>query len=160
MGIFKLVLAIALTIAPVTELRIGLPLAVNYALGEDVSICWVFGMILLINLITIFFIFLFLDYAHKTFLKLGIYRRGFIWYSKKCTNKLQKFKNKYEKWGFFALILFVAIPLPGTGAWTGSFLSWIIGLDRRKSIISICMGVILAGFFIFLGILGFLNIFY
>ena len=57
-----------------------------------------------------------------------------------------------------ALVLFVAVPLPGTGAWTGCLLSWLLDLDRKKSILAISIGVLIAGLFILFGTLGFLNL--
>ena len=49
---------------------------------------------------------------------------------------------KYEEWG---LLLFVAIPLPGTGGWTGSLFAALLGLDKKKSIPIIMLGVLIAG---------------
>ncbi|MDR2655134.1 MAG: small multi-drug export protein [Oscillospiraceae bacterium] len=50
--------------------------------------------------------------------------------------------QKYEYWGLF---LFVAIPLPGTGAWTGSLIASILGLPVKKSFVTIALGVLGAG---------------
>jgi len=58
------------------------------------------------------------------------------------------------------LFIFVAIPLPLTGAYTGTFISWVLGLDRKKSILAISLGVLTAGIIIYfstLGIISFLN---
>ena len=68
--------------------------------------------------------------------------------------KIDKFERRYSALGFVTLVLFVAVPLPGTGAWTGSILSWILGLDRKKSILAISLGVVLAGILVFAGTLG------
>ena len=112
----RLIYAIILTIMPVTELRVGLPLAITYAIENNIPISLIFILILLINLLVIFFIFHFLDN-------------------------------------------FVAVPLPGTGAWTGCLLSWLLGLDRKKSILSICIGVIIASILVLFGTLGFISLF-
>jgi len=69
--------------------------------------------------------------------------------------KIDKFERKYQKIGFLALMLLVAIPLPGTGAWTGCIISWVLGLERKKSIMAISAGVMIAGVLILLGMLGF-----
>ena len=53
--------------------------------------------------------------------------------------------SKYERYKSRALILFVGIPLPGTGAWTGSLASHVIGLPKRSSIAAIIQGVITSG---------------
>ena len=71
---------------------------------------------------------------------------------------MDKFEKKYKAWGFLALTFFVAIPLPGTGAWTGCLLSWLLDLERKKSILAISLGVLIAGIFILFGTIGFMEI--
>lgn len=53
-------------------------------------------------------------------------------------------KGQIEKYGYLGLILFVGIPLPGTGAWTGALLAVLLNLDKKKSFIYIMLGIILA----------------
>ena len=55
-----------------------------------------------------------------------------------------KKSDSIKKYGYVGLILFVGIPLPGTGAWTGSLLAVLLNLDKKKSFICILAGVILA----------------
>jgi uncharacterized membrane protein len=153
----RLLWAIILTIMPVTELRVGLPVAILYAIDQNIPILLIFSLIVLLNILIIFFIFYFLDHLHHIFLKFGPYRKLFEKYIGKFQKKVDKFEKKYETLGFLALVLFVAVPLPGTGAWTGCLLSWLIGLDRKKSILAISIGVLIAGLFILFGTLGFLN---
>lgn len=50
-----------------------------------------------------------------------------------------------QRWGIWALALFVAVPLPATGAWTGCLLAWAFGFPRRTSFIAIAVGVVMAG---------------
>jgi uncharacterized membrane protein len=59
--------------------------------------------------------------------------------------------------GFLALALFVAIPLPMTGAWTGALIAWLLGLKRWKSFIAIAFGVIIAGILVTLISVGLIN---
>jgi uncharacterized membrane protein len=87
------------------------------------------------------------------------YRKVFYFYLNKIQRKVDRFEKKYEKIGFFALMLFVSIPLPGTGAWSGCIISWILGLERKKSIMAIAAGIMIAGALILLGTLGFLLFF-
>ena len=63
---------------------------------------------------------------------------------------------------FWALMLFVAIPLPGTGAWTGSLVAALFNLPRRSSFLAVTLGVLMSGVIMCLasyGVVGFLNIF-
>ena len=82
-----------------------------------------------------------LDWLISIFSRINIF--------KKLLNKfIDRSENKFEKYQRFksnGLILFVGIPLPGTGAWTGALVSYIIGLNKGLSILSIILGVILSG---------------
>jgi len=155
----KLLYAILLTLMPVTELRVGLPLAISYAKEQNISIFLIFILIILVNILLIFFIFFFLDKIHKFLLKWGAYKRIFGKFLKGFQKKVDKFEKKHKTWGILALTLFVAIPLPGTGAWTGCLLAWLLDLDRKKSILAISLGVLIAGLAILLLSLGFINLF-
>ena len=155
----KLIYALVLTILPITELRVGLPLAILYALENNIPVFLIFILIVLLNILLIFFVFYFLDNLHKLFMNWKFYRRCFEKYMKRFQRKVDKFEKRRESLGFFALVLFVAVPLPGTGAWSGCLVAWLLGLNRKKSILSIGVGVLIAGLLILLGTLGFLNFF-
>lgn len=58
--------------------------------------------------------------------------------------KADKNKSKIEKYGYIGLLIFVGVPLPGTGAWTGSLVASILGLERKKSFIYILCGIVMA----------------
>ena len=64
---------------------------------------------------------------------------------KKIKEKAMSKSEQIEKYGYFGLFLFVAIPLPGTGAWTGSLLAVLLGLKKGKSLLAILLGVMTAG---------------
>ncbi len=156
----KLIYALILTVMPVTELRVGLPVAISYALEKNIPVVFIFFLVLLLNILVIFFIFYFLDHLHKLFMNIKIYKKLFELYLKKFQKKVDKFEKKYKAKGFFALCLFVAVPLPGTGAWTGCLVSWLLDLDRKKSILAIASGVTIAGILILLGTLGVVSLFF
>ena len=59
--------------------------------------------------------------------------------------KVEKHKGKIEKYSYWGVILFVAIPIPGTGAWTGSLIAATLHLDFKKSLLAATVGVLLAG---------------
>jgi len=111
------------------------------------------------NILIIFPIFFFLDNFHNKLMKLSFYRRLFNAYLRKLRKKVDDFEKKKAVYGFAALMIFVAVPLPGTGAWTGTIIAWILGLERKKSIISIALWVIIAGILIGLATLGVFNLF-
>jgi uncharacterized membrane protein len=150
----KLIIAILLTLVPLIELRLGLPLAITYAIEEGISVWPIFLLIVLLNILLIFLVFFFLDYFHEHLIKWKFYRKIFGKVLKRIQKKVDKFEKRQGKWGFLALTLFVSVPLPGTGAWSGCLVSWILGLERKKSILAIALGVIIAGTIIFFATLG------
>lgn len=58
--------------------------------------------------------------------------------------KVEKHKGQIEKYGYLGIIIFVGIPLPGTGAWTGSLIASVLGMEKKKTFISVFLGVIMA----------------
>jgi uncharacterized membrane protein len=156
---FSILIYVLISMLPIAELRIGLPLAINYALENNLPIFLMFILIVLSNIFVIFIIFYFLDNLHKILLKNNFYKKTFDKLLNKVQKKVDKFENKYSTLGFLALIIFVAVPLPGTGAWTGCLISWLLGLDKKKSIMSIATGVLISGLIILLMTLGFFILF-
>jgi len=154
----KFILSLILTVLPFSELRAGLPLAVLYAIENNIPVVFVFLPIVLLNILIVFFVFYFLDNLHGIFMRTKSYRRLFELYLKKFQKKVDKFEKRHEAMGFLALMFFVGVPLPGTGAWSGCLVSWLLGLDRKKSIIAISAGVIIAGILVLLGTLGIVNL--
>ncbi len=156
----QILIGLLLTVLPIVELRGGLPVIVEWAVRNKVSVWPWFILVLFLNILVIFFIFAFLDFLHERFMGFRWYSKFMGGYLKKIEKKSEKIMKKMENWGFVALALFVAIPLPGTGAWTGSFVAWFLKLNRIKSIIAISIGVIIAGTIILLASLGFFNSIY
>lgn len=150
----QLILGIILTLTPLSELRIGLPLALIYAKNNFIPLFPVFLLILFLNLLLVFFIFLFLDHIHNIFRRIPVYENLSKKYLTSIQNKVNRFEKKYKRIGFLALVLFVAVPLPLTGAYTGSVASWALNLNRKKSILAISLGVLIAGLIIYLTTLG------
>ncbi len=161
----KLFYAIILTILPVFELRAGIPMALSYAkdnnipLSLNIPILLIFLLIVLINILVILFVFFFLDNIHKHLLKIKAYKKAFERYLRRFQKKVDKFEEKHSSFEFFALVLFVAVPLPGTGAWSGCLLAWLLDLDRKRSLAAISLGVFIAGLIVLFGSLGFIHLF-
>jgi len=59
-------------------------------------------------------------------------------------SKVEKHKGQIEKYSYWGLVLFIGIPLPGTGAWTGSLIAAVLGLDHKKSMLAAVGGVLAA----------------
>lgn len=143
--LWKILLILLISMVPLIELRGAIPVAVGMELGLPE---WLVLIIAIIgNVIPVPIIYLF---ARK-FLDWGANRK---WKPLKnfcnfCLKKGEKAGDellKKAKGGvYFALFLFVAIPIPGTGAWTGTLAASILNLDFRKTIIAIISGVLVAG---------------
>jgi uncharacterized membrane protein len=156
----QLIIGLLLSVLPVFEIRGGLPLIVDYALREGISIWPYFFMALTLNILVIFLIFLFLDFLHESFMNLRTYRHVIGKVLKRVHKKAEKVGKKFEELEYISLFLFVSIPLPGSGAWSGALISWILGLDRKKSFVAIALGVAMSGLLVLLLSLGFFNWFY
>ena len=121
---------------PILELRGGL-LAASLL---DVEFTRAAIICIVGNVLPIPFVLLFLKYVLTLFEKWHVTKKIVAWLEKKVEEK----REQIDKYGYLGLILFVGIPLPGTGAWTGSLIAVMLGLSRKKSFICILVGVIIA----------------
>ena len=136
---FSNVLAVlAIAAAPISELRGAIPVAITVF-----HFPWYYAFLLAVigNLLPVPFILLFLDAFSKLLGKIGIFERMLQWFFKH-TRRRGKIIERYERIG---LTLFVAIPLPITGAWTGSVVAVLFGLRFKHALLSIFIGILIAG---------------
>ena len=131
--------AIIWSLLPVSELRGGIPVALAGGLG----IFSAYIICVIANWFVIPIVFFFLDYLHKFFMKIKIYSNIFNKVVERGRKRLEK--SIGEKGEFIALMLFVGIPLPVTGAYTGTILAWFFGINRKKAYKALTLGVLLAG---------------
>lgn len=127
-----------ISMIPILELRGGL-LAASPAL-LDVEIYKAIPLCIIGNVIPVPFILLFIKAIFtwmKKFDKLG---KIAIWFENKALSK----KDKIEKYEFWGLVFFVGVPLPGTGAWTGSLIAALLNIDLKKSFFAVFIGLIMA----------------
>ena len=143
-----------LSLLPVAELRGGIPYAV--ALGINPIAAFIFCT--LANILVTPICFLFLETLNKLLLKMRWYKKFFDFYIKSIRKRKAKVEKLYETYGMIALTIFVAIPLPLTGAWTGSLIAWLLGLKKSRSFLAISLGVIIAGIIVTLIVTGILAV--
>ncbi|MBQ3280653.1 small multi-drug export protein [Candidatus Saccharibacteria bacterium] len=152
--IWKILLILIVSMVPLIELRGAIPIAIGMDLGLPE---WAVLIIALIgNILPVPIIYLFAQKVLKWGQKCKI-----KWFKKFCNFCLEKGKKagdkmlKKAKAGVYvALFLFVAIPIPGTGAWTGTLAASILDLDFKKSMLAVIAGVITAGLIMLLVSLG------
>jgi uncharacterized membrane protein len=137
-GIAKELIVIIISALPVAELRGALPVAINLF---HMSWYQAFGLAVIGNMLPVPILLLFLESLAKTISQLDIGKRLVNW-AFEHTRQRGAVIEKYERIG---LMLFVAIPLPLTGAWTGSVAAFLFGLKFNHAFFSIFCGVIIAG---------------
>lgn len=144
-----------MAMVPVVELRGALPLALTY---YHLNIVSAYLLSVLGNLLPVIFILLYIGSVSDWLIKNSrLFNKFFDWLFRRTRHKITK---QYEKYGLMALAIFVAIPLPMTGAWTGALAAWLFGVKIKKAFLAISVGVLIAGVIVALvttGVLGFLN---
>ena len=123
---------------PIAELRGGIP----YALANGINPVIAYFMCTFANILAFPIVYLFMGFFHDLFSKMDWYSRLF---DKIVLRTRQKVGANLEKWGFWGLMIFVMIPLPVTGAYTGSFAAWVFGIEKRKGFLAVALGVLIAG---------------
>ena len=125
-----------ISMIPILELRGGLLVASLL----DVSITTAIPICIVGNIIPIPFILLFIKQIFKWLKKIKLFRGIIEKLEARAMGKSESIK-KYEFWG---LVLFVGIPLPGTGAWTGSLIAALLDIDFKKEVLAELLGIIIA----------------
>ena len=136
----KYLIVFLVSMVPIVELRGALPIAAGFGLPmvRSYIIC-VIGNMLPVPVIFFFARKVLIWGADKKYIG-----KFFTWCLDKGERGGEKLKAKAGRGLYVALMLFVGIPLPGTGAWTGAGLAVLLRLDKKKSSIAIFLGVILA----------------
>ena len=133
------------SVSPISELRGGIPLGILY---YELDPLLTFFMAVIANALIFFPVF----FALRLFYDKLLFRIPL--FNKYLDNLRKRGKPKVEKYGFWGLTLFVAIPLPITGAYTGTILAWLLGIDWKKAFPAVGLGVIVAGVVVLLITLG------
>ena len=140
-GIPDWLVVFIISLCPILECRLGMFTAIvllqmNPFVGFIISF--------LGNILPIPFILLLINWIFDLLKKVpGINK--FVY---RLEDKTLKKRDKIDKYGIWGLLIFVAIPLPGTGGWTGALLASLLHLDKKKSFIVISLGVFIAGLII------------
>ena len=140
---FKYILVFLVSMVPIVELRGAIPIALD---GFHLALIPSFLVSIIGNMIPVPIIYLFarkvLEWGKDKRL-IGKFCTWCLTKGERAGNKLQKSIGK--KGTFVALLLFVGVPIPGTGAWTGTLAASFLDLDFKKTVIAVMCGVMLAG---------------
>ncbi|MBR1592978.1 MAG: small multi-drug export protein [Ruminococcus sp.] len=148
----KYILTFLISMVPIIELRGGIPV------GVGMGVPWQTAVVICMigNILPVPFIFFFARKVLEWGADKPVIGKFFSWCLEKGRHGGEKLMSKAGKGMFWALLLFVGIPLPGTGAWTGTLAASLLDLDFKKSIAAIALGVVLAAVIItVLTLLGF-----
>jgi uncharacterized membrane protein len=131
-------LTVLLSFLPISELRGAIP----FAIANGVPWYIAFIVALVCNSCVAPVCWIFLSTLHKLFLRMSWYQKFFQRLIERARNKLH---HQVERWGWLGIAVFIAIPLPFTGAWTGTLGAWVLGLSKRKTMLAALLGVFTAG---------------
>lgn len=147
----KEIIVFLISICPILELRGGLIAASLLNMNPVVSyIICIVGNIIPIPII-LWLITKILNWMRNS--KIEKINKIAKWLDK----KVEKHKGQIEKYGYWGLVFFVGIPLPGTGAWTGCLIASVLEMDRKKSFIAAVFGVFIASLIMMLLSFGILS---
>ena len=146
----RYLIVLLISMVPLIELRGAIP----YAVGVGLPIVPSIIIAVIGNMLPVPFIFLFA----RRILEWGKDKRVigpfFTWCLEKGEKGGRKLEEKAGRGLYIALLLFVGIPVPGTGAWTGTLAASILDMDFRKSVLCVLAGVLLAGAIMLLASMG------
>lgn len=150
--IYKYLIVFLVSMVPIVELRGAIPIAAGMGLPMVTSyIICVIGNMLPVPIIFLFARKVLIWGADKKYIG-----KFFSWCIDKGERGGEKLKSKAGRGLYVALMLFVGIPLPGTGAWTGTLAASFLDMDFKKSVIACMGGVLLAG--VIMGVLSALGV--
>ena len=140
----KYIITFLISMVPLIELRGAVPVGLSGAFGGPLPVIPLYITCIIANMLPVPIIFFF---ARKV-LEWGANKKYIGKFFTFCLEKGEKGGKKLqEKAGrglYVALFLFVGIPLPGTGAWTGSLIASVLEMDRKKTFLAVLVGVFLA----------------
>ena len=141
----KYIIIFLISMIPIIELRGAVPLGLSEAMGGKLPIVPLYIIAILGNMLPVPLIFFFARKVLEWGEKKKYIGKIFEFFLTKGEQAGKKITEKTGQSVYIALVLFVGVPLPGTGAWTGTLAASLLNLDFKKSVIAIIIGVVLAG---------------
>ncbi len=135
---WTLLITVGLSLLPISELRGAIP----FAYFNGVPLLQAFFISVGANALVSPLVYIFLSTFHKLFSRMKWYRNLFI---RTVEHARKKTERKVRKYGYWGVMFFVAVPLPITGAYTGTLGAWILGLDWKRTCIAAAAGVVISG---------------
>lgn len=139
----RFVYLMVITLIPWLELRGSIPLGISMGLDPLA----VFFVCTSTNVLLVMFLFWFFDHLFFYLEKYEPVKRAIY-------NTHKRVRPYTMKWGALGLLLFVSIPLPGSGAYSGALAAYILGMQKRKAFNAISAGVVIAGIIVTMASMG------
>ncbi|MAM29965.1 MAG: ligand-binding protein SH3 [Flavobacteriaceae bacterium] len=128
------IIAILWSLSPFGEAKVGIP----YGIANGLNPFFVFVICLGANILVFPIMLFFLKYVNSSLLRWRFYKKAAIWVARRAKTGSG---NKIEKYGFWGLIFFVSIPLPGTGVYAGTIAAYIFKIERSKAFWANAIGI-------------------
>ncbi|WP_025741417.1 COG2426 family protein [Aquimarina pacifica] len=138
-----IIIAILWSISPFGEAKVGIP----YGMLKGVNVYLVFVVCFLANVLVFPLMMFFLVKINGYLLKWHLYKKAAIYVARKA--KIGS-GDKIEKYGFWGLLLFVMIPLPGTGVYAGSIATYLFKIKKRKGFLANTIGIFLSSLIVWI----------
>lgn len=135
----EILILIGLTLLPFLELRASIPYGI---LNTDLSWMIVFLVCVIANIILAPIVYFFLDKIVHLFFFIKPFER---FYTRKVEKTQKKIHKYVEKYGEIGLAIFIAVPLPGSGVYTGAIAAYVLGMSYKDFIKAAAIGVLIAG---------------
>lgn len=133
----EIIIAMLWSISPFGEAKVGIP----YAIFNGVNIYLAFLFCFVANVLIYPMMLFFLDSLNSYFLRWRFYKKSAIYVARKA--KLGAKKN-VMKYGFWGLLIFVMLPIPGTGVYAGTIATYLLVLDRKQAFLANTIGIFLS----------------
>ncbi|MCK0131360.1 small multi-drug export protein [Flavobacteriaceae bacterium F08102] len=132
-----IIVAMLWSVSPFGEAKVGIP----YGILQGANIYWVFIACFLANILVFPIMSFFLDKINRSFFKWRPYKKGAIYVAQKAKRGS---RDKIKKYGFWGLMIFVMIPLPGTGVYAGTIATYLFQIEKRKAFFANVIGIFLS----------------
>ena len=132
--IIPLVIAMLWSISPLGEAKVGIP----YAMLNGVNIYIAFAFCFAANVLIFPLMNFFLDFINKHFFKWRTYKKSAIFVARRAKSGAGKGIQKY---GFWGLLIFVMLPIPGTGVYAGTLASYLLGIEKKQAFLANTIGI-------------------
>ena len=133
----EFIIAMLWSISPFGEAKVGIP----YGLINGLNIYWVFVLCFLANVLVFPIMIFFLEKINNYLLRWNFYKKAAIFVARRAKTGSG---NKIEKYGFWGLLFFVMLPIPGTGVYAGSIATYLFKIKKRKAFVANSVGIFLS----------------